>query len=299
MRAGPKPASVGFFLTHLAVCSLAWGSSFLVIKLMGGALHPLVVAACRGGVAAVVLIGVVMAMGQIPLPRRDELVPWLVIGAFNGAIPNTLVAFSLARMDSGPAALLQSAGPLITAVAAHLMFADERLNRRSALGVIIGFAGVVLLIGPKAAEGRSSLDGALAMLGVAVCYAIGNLYTRTVRHHHPVRLSLGQQVCSTLLAVGAALVYGGTAVFQPIPTVIWPVLALGTLCTALPMTVFMRMIVVVGPTRAALTGYTVPVVAAVLGVTVLGERLTLWQISGGLIVMLGIFIVALSKRKPA
>lgn len=299
MRAEPLPASTAFYLGHLAVCSLAWGSSFLAIKVMDGVLPPLVVAACRGGVAALVLMGVVAAMGQVPLPRRDELFPWLVIGAFNGAFPNTLVAFALMRMDSGPAALLQSAGPLMTAVAAHLLFADERLNARSLLGVAVGLVGVVLLIGPKAAEGRGSLDGALAMLGVAACYAIGNLYTRTVRHHDPVRLSLGQQMFSTVIACAALLMLGQTDQLAAVPQVIWPVLALGTVCTALPLTVFYRMIVRVGPTRAALTGYTVPVVAATLGVGVLGERLTLWQVTGGLIAFFGVYLVALSKRKQA
>lgn len=297
MRAEPKPASTAFFLTHLGICSLAWGSSFLFIKLTHGELAPLVVAACRGGVAAVVLMCLVAAMGQLPLPRRDELVPWLVIGAFNGAIPNTLVAFALSRMDSGPAALMQSAGPLITAIAAHLLFADERLNRRSILGILVGFAGVILLIGPKAMEGSANALGAAAMLGVAACYATGNLYTRTVRHHDPVRLSLGQQGFSALMAVAAALVTGGVAQFAPIADHLWPVLALGTLCTALPMTVFYRMIVRVGPTRAALTGYTVPVVAAILGVLVLHERLTVWQVAGGLTAFFGVYLVTLAKRK--
>lgn len=297
MRAEPTPASTAFFLSHLAICSLAWGSSFLFIKLMDGALSPLVVAACRGGVAAVVLVGVVAAMGQVPLPRRDEVIPWLMIGAFNGAFPNMLVAFALTQMDSGPAALMQSAGPLITAVAAHMLFADERLNRRSILGILVGFAGVILLIGPKAMEGSANALGAAAMLGVACCYAIGNLYTRTVRHHDPVRLSLGQQVFSTLIAVVAALLFGTAGQFEAIGTVLWPVLALGTLSTALPLTVFYRMIVRVGPTRAALTGYTVPVVATLLGVLVLHERLTLWQVAGGITAFLGVYLVTLAKRK--
>jgi drug/metabolite transporter (DMT)-like permease len=87
-------------------------------------------------------MALIVADGAGALPRRDELVPWLVIGAINGAIPNTLVAFALTQMDSGPAALLQSAGPLITALAAHLLFADERLNRAALLGILVGFAGV-------------------------------------------------------------------------------------------------------------------------------------------------------------
>ena len=292
------PVTLGFFLSRLAICSLAWGSSFLLIKLMRGELSPLAIAACRGTIGGLTLAAFTLLRGQIPWPTREEWVPWLIIGAINGAIPNILVAIGLTRLDSGPAALIQSIGPLVTAIGAHLLFADERLNARSVLGILVGFCGVGLLIGPRLTEGAATLQGVLAMLGVAICYAIGNLFTRTVRHHDASRLALGQQMMSGIMATIAALAVTGPQAFARVPDHLWPVLALGIISTALPMLMFMHMITRVGPTRAALTGYTVPTVAIILGVLVLGERLTLWQILGGLIVFLGVWLVALSKRKP-
>ncbi len=299
MNGAVRPASPAFFLTHLALCSLAWGSSFLLIKLTRGEVSPLVLAACRGLVGGATLVVVTLLRRQVPLPTRDEIVPWLVIGAINGFIPNVLVAFALARLDSGPAALLQAAGPLITAIGAHLLFADERLTGRALAGILVGLAGVALLIGPAALGGSGEATGALAMLGVATCYALGNLYTRLVRHHPADRLALGQQLTSGLMAASVALAVSGTAAFAPVGDHAPALLALGILGTALPMTVFMRMIVRVGPTRAALTGYTVPTVATILGVVVLGERLTIWQISGGAVVFFGVWLVALSRRRVA
>lgn len=299
MSQAGAPASAGFLIRNLAICSLAWGSSFLIIKLMRGELSPLAIAACRGVIGGLTLALFTLWRRQVPLPTRDERVPWLIIGLINGAIPNVLVAFGLTRLDSGAAALIQSIGPLITAIGAHFLFADERLTARSVAGVLVGFCGVGLLVGPRALEGSATLQGVLAMLGVAICYAIGNLYTRTVRHHDASRLALGQQVVSGVLASAATLAITGPDAFARIPDHLGPLLALGVLATALPMLMFMHMITRVGPTRAAVTGYTVPTVAAILGVAVLGEHLTPWQVLGGLIVFLGVWLVALSKRKHA
>ena len=297
---GARPqASTAFFLTHLSLCSLAWGSSFLLIKLTHGEVSPPVLAACRGLFGGLTLMLVTLLRRQVPLPARDEIVPWLVIGTINGFVPNLLVAYGLTRLDSGAAALLQAAGPLLTAIGAHLMFTDERLNAWSLAGVLVGLAGVALLIGPSAGSGAGGAMGALAMLGVAACYALGNLYTRLVRHHPADRLALGQQVTSGLLASVVAMGVTGPAGFGPVADHLLPLLALGTLATALPMTVFMRMIVAVGPTRAAMTGYTVPTVAVILGVLVLGERLTVLQSVGGAVVFLGVWMVAIARRRGA
>lgn len=294
-RASP-PVGPGFILGHLAVCSLAWGSSFLFIKLIGADVPPVALAALRGLLAAVVVSLYLIAIGQIPLPRRNEWAPWAIIGLLNGAGPNTLVAYAMQHMDSGPAVLIQSIGPLATAVAAHFMFAEERLGKESLLGIVVGLCGVALLIGPEAIHGSATLPAALAMLGVSALYTLSNLYTRTVRHHDPARLALGQQFFSAIFAGAAALLTVGPQAFAHAADHPWALVTLSVLCTALPINVFMRLIVRAGPTRAALTGYTVPAVAVVIGAIFLHERLTIWQIAGGLTVMTGVYLVASAKR---
>ena len=227
------------------------------------------------------------------------MVPWTIIGLVNGTIPNTLVTYAMARMDSGPAVLIQSVGPLLTAVLSHLLFADEKLGGKALLGIAIGFFGVALLIGPDAASGSATFLGTLAMLGVATCYTIGNLYTRLVRHHDPIRLAMGQQLFSAIFASTIALpVYGLTAL-APAGDHILSLLMLGIVCTSFPIAMFMRLIVRAGPTRAALTGYVVPAVAVAIGAIFLHERLTLWQAAGGITVMIGVWLVAVSKKAKA
>ncbi|MCA0423553.1 MAG: DMT family transporter [Proteobacteria bacterium] len=292
-------ASPAFVLSHLALCSLAWGSSFYFIKLLGTDLVPVQIATLRGLIAMLALMLFIIARGGMPLPARDEIVPWLTIGLLNGALPNTLVAFAMQRMDSGPAVLIQSIGPLLTAVMAHHLFADERLGPRAFAGVAVGLAGVFLLIGPDARAGHASLSGALAMLVVATSYALGNIYTRLVRHHDPIRLALGQQMGSTLLAGLVTAFIAPPLAAATIAHHALPLLMLGIVTTALPIAVFMRLIVRAGPTRAALTGYTVPAVAVIIGVFALNERLSLWQIAGGLTVFLGVYLAATAKRSLA
>ena len=281
------------------MCSLAWGSSFLFIKLIGAEIPPIALATLRGLIAALAVGIVLLAMRQSPLPRQDEIIPWAIIGFINGAIPNTLVAFAMQHMDSGPAVLIQSVGPMLTALAAHQLFAEERLMRGSILGVLVGFAGVALLIGPDAASGSTTTTGALAMLAVATCYTLGNLYTRTIRHHDPIRLAMGQQLFSMLFAGLAAASTVGLVGFARTTDNLPALLALGVICTALPIAVFMRLIVRAGPTKAALTGYSVPAVAVAMGVIFLSERLTIWQAAGGFTVLAGVFLVATARRRHA
>jgi drug/metabolite transporter (DMT)-like permease len=293
--------SRGFVLGHLFACSLFWGSSFLIIKLMGGEVSPWVIASCRGLVGAGTLAIWISLMGQVPWPRRDEIRDWLILGTSNGWLPNVLVAFALTRLDSGPAAMIQAAGPLVTAVIAHLAFADEQLTRPRFAGIVLGFLGVGLIIGPEALEGRGTLAGILAMAGVALGYATGNLYTRTIPRADPARLALGQQFVSGLVATVLAMIFVGAGGYASVPANALPLLALGIVATALPMAIFMRLITHAGPTRASLTGYLVPTVAVILGIAVLGERLSLLQGVGAFTVLAGLALASGGSRgqKPA
>ncbi|HRJ68981.1 MAG TPA: DMT family transporter [Beijerinckiaceae bacterium] len=291
-------ASPAFVARHLFLCSLGWGSSFLFMKLMAGSVDPVVIAAVRAILAAGVLAIWVGLLGQMPLPRTQELVPWLVLGTFSGWIPNLLVAVAVNHLDSGPAALIQASSPLMTAVGAHVLFSDERMGRRRLIGVALGLCGVALLIGPRAFEGGGATFAVACMLAVAACYAATNLYTKTIRDVGAERLALGQQAISALAGLLLALVFSGPQGFAAAAPHLWLLLALGLWSTAMPMAVFMRLIRAAGPTRSAMTGYTVPTVAALLGIIVLGERLTTWQWIGGAVALAGVALVTTSTARP-
>ncbi|MBX9909890.1 MAG: DMT family transporter [Beijerinckiaceae bacterium] len=290
--------SRAFVAGHLLVCSLFWGCSFLFIKLMNGEVSPLAIAAGRGLLGAAALAAYVVWLGQNPFPRRDEIRHWIALGTTNGWVPNVLVAYALVQLASGPAAMIQAAGPLVTAVFAHFLFAEERISARRLGGILLGMAGVALLIGPRLIEGGGTALGVLAMVGVTLGYSVGNLYARAVPASagDPARLALGQQVVSGIVALLLALVFAGPSAFAPTGGHVPAMLALGLLSTAIPMAVFMRLIRAAGPTKAAMTGYLVPTVATIMGILVLKETLELRQIIGGCIILAGVFLVTTSGR---
>jgi len=295
----PAQPSRAFVVGNLVTCSLFWGCSFLFIKLMNGEVSPLAVATGRGLLGASALALWVLWLGQNPIPRRDEIRHWLVLGATNGWIPNVLVAYALTQLASGPAAMIQAAGPLVTAIFAHCLFAEERLSRRRLSGILLGMVGVGLLIGPRLIEGGGTALGVLAMVGVMLGYATGNLYARAVPASagDPARLALGQQVMSGLVALLLTLVFSGPAALAPIGNHIPAMLALGLASTAIPMAIFMRLIRRAGPTLAAMTGYLVPTVATIMGVIVLRETLEMRQIIGGCIILAGVFLVTTARQR--
>jgi drug/metabolite transporter (DMT)-like permease len=278
--------------------ALTWGSSFLLIKLLNNALDPFAIAALRA-VGAALALGFAMALlGYSLLPRGREVRDWLILGTVNGWMPNIMVAFALTRMDSGPAALIQATGPLMTALLAHYFMTGERLTGQRIWGIVVGLAGVALLIGPAALQGGGTLVAVLAMLILTAGYAIGNIYGRVVPTQDPIRLAFGQQIMSAIIAMVLVLAFSGPAALAPAADH-WPaLLVLAWFSTALPIWIFMRLLRRAGPTRASMTSYLVPAVAVVLGIVVLGEPVEWRQIAGGIIVLLGVAIVTGLVRPP-
>ncbi len=292
----PATPTRAFLVSHLLASSVFWATGFLFIKLSGN-LHPFVIAAMRGLVGAAALALWFLATRRSLLPQASEWRHWLVLGTFNGWGPNVLVAYALTQIGTASAAIIHAAGPLIVAVLAHLMFADERLTPRRLGGVLVGFAGMAVLIGPAALpDSGVPAAGVLAMVAVAASYAGGNLYARAIRDAEPARLALGQQICSGLPATALALAFAGPAAFAPVPDRIAPLLGLGVLATAIPILFFMRLIRGAGPTRAAMVGYLMPVWATILAILFLGEAVGLREIVGGVVVLAGVAIVSFAGR---
>jgi drug/metabolite transporter (DMT)-like permease len=292
MRAQALAPSPTFLISHLLGCSILWASGFLFIKL-SGAVNPFAIAAIRGALGALALAVFFALLGRSIVPHGREWRDWIVLGTFNGWGPNVLVAYALTQITAASAAMIQASSPLIVALLAHAMFTDERLTARRMLGIVVGFIGMGVLIGPAALpDSGVSAAGALAMVGTAMSYAIGSVYARTAGGADPARLALGQQFFSaipaTLLAVGII----GAAAFGSVPGHLGPLLALGVLATAMPVLLFMRLIRGAGATRAAMVSYLVPVWATVLAVAFLGERVSVREVLGAIVVLAGVAIVS-------
>jgi drug/metabolite transporter (DMT)-like permease len=293
LPAAPTPT---FLVTNLLVCSMLWSTSFLFIKLSGD-INPFVLAAMRGLIGASALLLWFAVQAKSIRPDNGQWHHWVVLGALNGWIPNVLVAHALTQIGTAPAAMIQASGPLIVAVLSHLLYADERLTPRRFVGVIVGIAGMGILIGPAALpDSGISAWGALTMVATALSYATANLYVRSIKQADPARLALGQQICSAIPATALALVVMGPSAFAAVPDSAASLLALGIVSTALPILLFMRLIRRAGPTRASMVGYLQPVWTAVLAVLFLSESIGLREIAGGGVVLIGVALVSLSGR---
>ncbi len=291
--AAPTPV---FMATNLLVCSMLWSTSFLFIKLSGN-INPFVLASIRGLIGASALALWFAVQAKSFRPDNGQWHHWVILGAFNGWIPNVLTAYALTQIGTAPAAMIQASGPLIVAVLSHLLYADERLSPRRFVGVIVGLAGMGILIGPAALpDSGISPWGALIMVATALSYATANLYVRSIKHADPARLALGQQICSAIPATVLALVVAGPSAFAGVPNSAAPLLALGIVSTALPILLFMRLIRRAGPTRASMVGYLQPVWTTILAVLFLNEIIGLREMIGGAVVLTGVALVSLSGR---
>lgn len=281
----------------LILAGFLWGWSFPLTKMMTTAFPPITLAALRGliGAATLILWFAIVRQGILPRTGR-EVVDWLVLGALNGWIANLFVAYATQFLPAGQAAMIQACGPLITALIANRMFSDEKLTPLRFFGILIGFVGVGILIGPRMWGQAATPGAALAMLGVAFCYASGNIYVRRMPVADPKRLALGQQITSGLAATLITLMTVGPASFGAVSANAGLLLALGVFSTAMPIVIYMYILRAAGPTRASLTGYLVPAWAVVISALVLGETIGVREALAGSIILAGVYIVTRSRQ---
>ncbi len=208
----------------------------------------------------------------------------------NNVIPWCLITWGQTEIASGLAAILNATTPLFTVVLANSFTADEKLTPGKVAGVILGIAGVVVLIGPDALAGLgAAILAQVAMLLASLSYATSSVFARRFHDRPPVASAAGQMVCSTILMLPFVLIFAPPWT-QPVPG--WPaiasVLCLGVLSTALGYLLVFRILGSAGATNFSLVTFLLPVTAVLLGVVGLGERLDGGMIAGTLLIGVGL-----------
>lgn len=297
MSTAPAPDKLDLraFLPGYLALAVIWGASFLFIKVGVRELHPLYLSLFRVGTGALTLL-IVLAVMRVRLPRDPKLWAHLsVVGAIGVALPFTLFGFGEERVSSVLAGIWNATTPLIALPLAVLAFRTERLTARGAVGIAIGFAGVLTVLGVWHGVGGSQLTGQLMCFGAAACYGVGIPYTKRFiagRSESGVALSAAQLLSATVqLAIVTPLLVGA----PPAPTglsldVIGSVLALGALGTGLAFVINMRNIRLAGASTASTVTYLIPIAATVIGVLALDERLSWYQPVGAAIVLAGVAV---------
>ena len=265
----------------LLALAAIWGASFLFIKLGVEEVEPAVVVLGRIAVGFGVLVPLVLARGVRP-DVRAMWVPFLVLGTLNNAVPYWLLAFAETRIDSGLAAVIQAAAPILTVVLATRIDPSQRVRGLRLVGVGVGFVGVALLVGVQ--EG-GQLVAALAVLGTATCYALSALYAgRAVRAFPPLDVTIGQLGVGLLLALPFGLAQLPSE--APPAKAVAAIVALGALSTGVAYLLYFTLIARAGASRAILVTYLVPAFALVYGTVFLDEAVTVSALAG-LVLILG------------
>jgi len=280
-------------LARLGALALAWGASFLFIELALEGLSPLQIVLGRLSAGAAVLWSI-LALRRHELPRGLQL--WghlLVLGIVGNIIPFSLFGFAQERVTSGLAGVLNGSTPLFTLLVAVAALPEERFSATRGLGLGLGFAGVVLVVGPWDANPlTSSIPGQLACLGASACYAVAFVYTRRFvsgSGYPPSALAAGQLgAAAVALWLAAPLIARGEVDLTV--TVVASTVALGAIGTGVAYLLYYRLIAEAGATSTSMVTYLIPVVAVVLGVIVLREPIGWNLFAGAAVVILGVAV---------
>ena len=282
--------------TLFAAVSVLWGIPYLFIKLAVEDLSPVMVAWGRIMVAFAVLLPYAIHKGALRgLGRHWK--PLLIYSVVEIVLPWPLIGFGEERVSSGLAAILIATVPLVVALMALRVDPDERAEGARLVGLLVGFGGVVVLLGLDVAGRPGELLGAFAILLAAVGYAAGPMIIkhrlRDLDPVGPVTASMGiSGLVLTIPALGTA-----PSSVPPADTVA-SVLVLGLVCSAFAFLLFFALIHEVGPGRATVITYVNPVVAVTLGVLLLDENVGLSAIAGLLLILAGSWLSTGGRLPP-
>jgi drug/metabolite transporter (DMT)-like permease len=271
----------------LLALSAIWGASFMFIKVGVRELDPITLVWARLTCGALTLAPVVVLTHGVRATletTRREWLPLVVTGLLNSSIPFWSLSWAETRIDSGLAAVIQAAAPLFTAVLALRFAAQERVTGSRLLGVVIGFAGVALLVG---VQPRGEVLAALGVVFSALCYAIAALYTaRTLAHVSPLVTALGAITAAALSSLPLALFRLPSAV--PELKVTGSVLALGVGGTGIAYVLYYALLAGAGASRSILVTYLVPALALGYGALILDEPVTAAALGGLALILAGV-----------
>ena len=281
-------------IAEFTLLAALWGASFLFMHLGAAEFGAFPTAGLRVGLAAVFLLPVFLIRG-VWTDFRLRLRPILFVGLLNSALPFALYSYAVLHITTGLSAILNANVPLSGAVVAWLWLKDKPDASR-ALGLLVGFVGVALLVLGKtsvnantpvaAASSATTLIAMGACLLATLCYGLAASFTkRHLAGAHPLATAAGSQIGATLGLLLPTLWFWPR---QSVSPTAWAaVAAVALLCTAIAYILFFRIIEKAGPAKALTVTFLVPVFALLYGVMFLDEVITTWTMVCGVVILLG------------
>lgn len=289
---------------QLLILSLIWGGSFFLIAIALTGLPVLTIVTARVGIAAAVLWLIVALTGR--RPPRDPAVwaAFLVMGLLNNVVPFGLIVWGQTAIPSGLASILNATAPLWTVIISAALLDDEAATPAKLAGVMLGLAGVAMMIGLDTLAGLGhAILPQLAILGAAISYGFAGVYGRRFRRMgvDPITSGAGMVSGSTLILLPVMLAVDGLP-DPDVPARAWLAVALlGIFCTGLAYMLYFRILARAGATNLSLVTFLVPVSAILLGWLFLNETLGPAHLIGVLMIAAGLALIdgRLTGRRAA
>lgn len=275
----------------IAALGLIWGATFMVVAIALEGYGPLTVACARTTLGAAALL-LLMWVLKRPLPAFTPIMRryLIAIGLLNTALPFALLSWGQQYVPSAFAGISMAALPLFVLPLAHV-FTDEKMNLRNTLGVILGFIGAIVLIGPGVMRLGTGLEplGQIACICASISYAVSSIMTRRCPPIDPITMA------ALLLTVGSVALIPAMLIFEGVPTIgdarpTIAILVLGFIPTALAALIRVATIRSAGAIFMTLVNYQVPLWSMVFGVWILSEVLPLRFFAALGLIMCGLVI---------
>ena len=277
---------------RILVLSFVWGGSFFFVEIMLLEISPLVSVFGRVCIGALGLLALLRVLGHALTPLLAQWRDFALIGLVNTAIPFTLITYGQTQITGSLASIINASTPIMTAVVAHLLTTDERLSIRKAIGIGMGFCGVLVLFGPAAISADATLLGMLAGLMATLCYAFGSVYSKRLKHNPPLLNATGQVSYSVLWMLPILLWMTAPSdwtmpSFGPLAALF----GIGLLSTTFAFYLYFQVLRSAGASNVVLVTFLVPVSASALGIIFLGEFLDLQDVTAYLLIASGLAVI--------
>jgi drug/metabolite transporter (DMT)-like permease len=291
--------------TILLVLSVLWGGSFFFIELAIPTVAPLTLVLIRVVLAAAFLWAFLLVRRErLALPPGAAFA-LLVLALLNNVVPFSLFAWAQAEISGGLASILNATTPIWGVVVAHAFTRDEKAGPAKVAGVLLGFAGVAVMIGADLLGqiGANAL-AQIACLASTLCYALAGVWARRFRGMgvSPLAVSTGQLSAAAIVMVPLVLVFEPPWLARaPSAEAWWALVALALFCTTFAYILYFRLLASAGATNSLLVTFLIPITAILLGALLLGERLEARHFAGMALIGAGLAAIdgRMFRRRPA
>ena len=275
----------------LLLLGAIWGGSFFFARIAVAEIAPLTLVLLRVAIAAVALHVWLVARGIRFMDHRAAFGAFAVLGLVNNVIPFSLIFYGQTEIGAGLASILNATTPFWTALLANAVTADEKLRTNTVIGIVLGIAGAVVLIGPSLlfATGRPVWP-MLSLIGATLSYAVAAVFAKRFHLSNPAVTATGQLTASTLWMVPVVALAGSFTVSAS-PAVWLAVAALALISTAFAYILYFAIVARAGATNASLVTLVVPVSAILLGWVFLGERLHAIDFAAMALIAAGLIVI--------